>query len=130
MHYQERENDLQGIQLAFDRSQGQIKDNQEKSRLATSEFIAKAQDWGTPGDEAVEWSEIIENLIKKGGGRWLGAKSSIYRHHELDQIIDQICMIASIIPDGWEEPITAQEQVEVLCYDKGDEVDIEVMLWR
>jgi hypothetical protein len=122
------ENDRPDIQLSRDRAQGMMRDNfyngQIDQELAMSDF----QVWGIPDDDSTGWSNIIEELVSNGGGRWLGSKSSIYQDYSISDIIEQIVILASIVPDSWDTPITGTEQIQVDVQIRPDQVEIQVRL--
>jgi hypothetical protein len=121
-------NDRQDIQLANDRAIGVARDN-HRNRVLDQEIAAEqARAWGDEESGAASLSEVITKLIEDGGGRWLRAKSAIYQDFDINDIVDHIAIQACIIPDGWDEPITDQNQVEILLQDRGCTVEITVIL--
>jgi hypothetical protein len=120
------DNERPDMQLAHDRAVGTIRDNDRYKVIDQRIAAENSHRWGSKDTSPL--SAIIGKLVGDGGGRYLDAKSSIHYDHEINEIVDDIALDARLIPDGWDEPITEQEQIEVILQDKGDQVEIMVLL--
>lgn len=125
MNYQEG---FPKINLANDRQQGAMRDN-TRFQVIDQEIAAKdAQQWGD--ESSTPLSQIIERLIADGGGSYLDTISEIYKDRSPEEIAEAIALRADLVPDGWEEPITSDEQIYVVTSLRGDQYEIEVRVFE
>jgi hypothetical protein len=116
------------MQLAREKGLGVLADNIKNQRLDREIFRDKIiNKWGS-SDDGTPLSAIVRSLCRKGGGICYIAKSEVFKDVEIDEIIDNIAISADIIPEGWDEPITSQEQIQADIEENGGEVEIVVKL--
>lgn len=116
------------MQLARDRALGTIASN-IRNRQLDREILKDAlmNEWATCGN-GIPLSEIIKMLCVRGGGIRRITKSDVYPDCSIDEIIDAIAMAADTIPEGWDEPIVSQEQIQVDLNRTGGVIEITVRL--
>jgi hypothetical protein len=96
------------IALERDRSQGQATDNyyaKFNNPIPDAPFAKVGKGFKV--------SEIVKNLVQKGGG------SACYFNHQIEWDVEledarQEAAIDAIIPDGWDTPLTELEQIDVV----------------
>jgi len=100
--------DRPDIELERDRMQGIARDNYY---FELNKSIPD-QPFATEPENAFKISEIVKRLIRQGGGRALYYNHQIYWDMDLEEARAEATLDV-IIPEGWDEPITDLDQVQV-----------------
>ncbi len=78
--------------------------------------------------KGIKVSEIVKDLIAEGGGR------ALYYNHQIEWDISlcdamEEAAIDCIVPEGWDEPVTSLEQIDVTGRNLGHQYEITVLLY-
>ena len=119
------DNDRPDIQLERDRQQGIRSDNYWKKFHEQPPIPEFSSD-----PESLSISQIVRNLILKGGGKALYYKDQIFWDKDsISDAIDDLCL-ECLIPEDWEEPLTSQDQISYHELDKGHEYEIILEIFK
>lgn len=116
-----RDNERPDMQLEHDRSEGIKRDNWRKN-FDKPIPEANFSETGKPV------SEIVQELVAKGGGSALYFKEQICWDMGLREAAVEACL-AAIVPEGWDTPLVSSENITVDSRDTGHQFQIYVELF-
>lgn len=109
--------------LAKDRDLGMIRDNkfnQFHDEKPVANFATK---------DGIKLSEVVKVLFLKGGGIAYYNKEQLVMDTELSDIRQELAVMA-LIPNGFDSPVTEEEQINIDIVDNGMSVDIRVEVFE
>ena len=79
-------------------------------------------------DSGIKLSNIVKNLVQKGGGLASYPIEQIEKDMDLADIREEIA-ISCVTPNGWNAPLTGVEQINIDVVSDGISLDIRVELF-
>jgi hypothetical protein len=95
----------------------------------TTEMIENLQE--VSDKETFKVSEIVENLVRKGGGKALYYVDQVEFDMTAYEALTEVA-IHAIIPDGWDSPFTDPSNSDLQDHLIGDnhEYEINLSIWE
>lgn len=115
---------VQAFLLSKDRSEGIIRENHDKK----NHQIIHSSECASDG-EGIKLSDIARNLLRNGGGLACYNIEQVEWDMELAEIRQELALDA-IIPDGWDEPVTGIEQINIDVVSNGTTFDLRIELFE
>jgi hypothetical protein len=110
------------IALEQDKQQGIARDNAANNlnRILPDMPFAES-------GEGLKVSDIVKNLVQRGGGQ------ALYFNHQIEWDMDlgeakENAALTCIIPEGWNEPVTSSDQIVVDGSPRADQYEITITL--
>lgn len=109
--------------LEKDRQEGMIRDNKCRSRHQSIPISKYAT------DGAIKLSQVVKTLFLKGGGIANYNKEQLTIDVDLSEWRNELAIMA-LIPEGFDSPVTEQEQINIDIVDNGISTDIRVEVFE